>query len=332
MMQKASHWPSYRITACPIHWQPNLKRKVIYWITRTARFITLPIYDITDSDRIAGYLSVRISLIDLLKHQASFYYVQPDSLSLQLETVGKLVDTVDASYFHFTTVKTEEILQLEKQLRNSITQMILLVILPALVLYSLLVYIISKPINSISDYLEKLRISPEYNDDFKYENFFEVKELQNVSRSLRSYHSELFDTNAILDEKNKALWDQAHHDALTGAYNRRAFDDQWENLNDLLAEHRVNISFILFDVNLFKSINDTHGHQVGDQVLITIVKCITASLRKGEHLFRLGGDEFASFLIDSSTETAIDVAQRCLDNIDAFPFETIGMPEPVGSA
>ena len=297
--------------------------------SQQSQIFTLPIYNLTDSTKITGYLSVRINLIDLLKQQASFYYVQPDSLSLQPEAIGKQLASVDAGYIHFNTLKTQEILQLEKQLRDSITEMIILVILPALVLYSLLVYIISKPINSISDYLEKLRISPGYNDDFKYQNFFEVKELQNVSQSLRSYHSELFDTNAILDEKNKALWDQAHHDALTGAYNRRAFDDQWENLNDLLAEHRVNISFILFDVNLFKSINDTHGHQVGDQVLQTIAKCIIGSLRKGEHLFRLGGDEFASFLIDSSTQTAIDVAQRCLDNIAAFPFETIGMPEPV---
>ena len=313
----------------PVTLDNRNQKEIFYLDNQKSQVYTVPIYDQQKTAKLAGALSVRLNLLDILRHQTNFYYLQPTSLFLKKAYLGKHLESVDSSIIQFETVKTAEILQLEEQLRSSIIQMILLVILPAIILYGLLVYIVSAPINSISNYLDKLRASPDQFDDIQDNAFLEVRELQNISQSLRDYHAELFDTNAILDEKNKALWDQAHHDALTGAYNRRAFDDQWNNLNDLLAEHRVNISFILFDVNLFKSINDTHGHQVGDDVLRTIADCITKSLRKGEHLFRLGGDEFASFLIDSTTETAIEVARRCLDNIAAFPFESIGMPEPV---
>lgn len=290
---------------------------------------TIPIQDVKNKTDIKGYLSVKTNMIKLLQQQTNYYYISPDSLVFSDEALGLEVNELAPKMIKYQLIANPELTQLENQVRNSIIQLVALVILPAIILYGLLVYIISVPINNISGYIQKLRGSTNHKDTYNKRSIFTVKELDKVYKSLHDYHAELFDTHAILDEKNKALWDQAHHDALTGVYNRRAFDDQWKNLTDLLSEHRVNISFILFDVNLFKTINDTHGHQVGDEVLKAIADCISSSLRKGEHLFRLGGDEFASFLIDSSADIATDVAKRCLENISAFPFDSIGMPEPV---
>lgn len=299
-----------------------------YVFEKNSLLFTLPVIDTETANKPKGYLTVRVDLIQLLKKQSS-YYISPDSIALSKFLPEGPVVEIKPEFIEYEIIKTRELDLLKNQLNKSTTEMIILIILPALVFYGLLVYILSRPINDIHAYLVKLNASPEQHESYESNLFFNVKELQAINESLHTYHSELFDTHAVLDEKNKALWDQAHHDALTGSYNRRAFDEQWSNLNDLLAEHRVNISFILFDVNLFKSINDTHGHQVGDEVLKAIVNCIHRSLRKGEHLFRLGGDEFASFLIDSTTEIALEVAQRCLDAIETFPFENIGMPEPV---
>ncbi len=278
---------------------------------------------------VIGYLAFRFDLISLYNSSSKYQFIKPDSIVLNQDFRRKWLNELSPEILTYDISPTPEIELLEKQLNQTMFGVMTTVLLPAMVLYFILVYVFSVPIQRISEMIIDLRTSPAKEEDCQYKSIFRVAELMEICKSLVHYHSDLYDTHAILDQKNKALWDQAHHDALTDVYNRRAFDDQWHNLNDLLAEHRVNVSFMLFDINLFKSINDTYGHQVGDEVLKTIASCISESLRKGEHLFRLGGDEFATFLIDASTETAVDVANRCLKRISEFDFSAIGMPEPV---
>jgi len=307
----------------------RLPEKSLYYFENTDQQIySIPIYS-TVSEELSGFLAVRINLTRLITLNASFHYLQPDKLALANDRVGSYSDSLSEKVFLFEIAKTPEIQHLEKQLYASIQKLTFLVILPMLILYALLVYIVSVPINGITEFILKLRSTPDINHGCEFKGFFQVRELSEVCDSLFHYHSDLYDTHAVLDQKNKALWDQAHHDALTGVFNRRAFDDQWQNLNDLLSEQRVDVSFLLFDINLFKSINDTHGHQVGDEVIKAISGCITLALRKGEHVFRLGGDEFAIFLIDTTAAAAMEIAQRCLEEIKAFNFADIGMPEPV---
>ncbi len=301
---------------------------LFYFESTDQQIFSIPVFN-SSSQQVTGYLAVRIDLVGLLKHDSSYYYLQPEKLAVSDKTTGSHSESLSLDFFLFKTVPTPEIQNLEKQLYSSIQKLMLLVIFPMLVLYGLLVYIVSVPINGITQFILKLRSSPDIGSGCEFNGMFQVKELTEVCNSLFHYHSDLYDTHAVLDQKNKALWEQAHHDALTGVFNRRAFDDQWQNLNDLLSEQRVHVSFILFDINLFKSINDTHGHQVGDEVIRAIAQCITYSLRKGEHVFRLGGDEFATFLIDTKATAAAEVAQRCLDEIASFNFADIGMPEPV---
>lgn len=308
----------------------------LYYLESTAQQIySIPIYS-SVNEELSGYLAVRINLNSLMTQNSGFYYLQPDKLAVADNKIGTYSDSLSERFFHFEIAPTPEIQSLEEQLYSSIQKLILLVILPVLILYALLVYIVSVPINGITQFILKLRTTPDTNTGCEFKGFFQVKELTEVCHSLFHYHSDLYDThavldqkNAVLDQKNKALWEQAHHDALTGVFNRRAFDDQWQNLNDLLSEQRVDVSFLLFDIDLFKSINDTHGHQVGDEVIKAVSKCITIALRKGEHVFRLGGDEFATFLIDTTAEAAVEIAQRCLDEISTFQFADIGMTEPV---
>ena len=307
----------------------KLPDKPLYYIeSASQQLFSIPIHS-SVNEELFGYLAVRIDLTSLIVQNASFYYLQPEKLAISDKKIGTYSETLSESFFQSEIAPTPEIQNLEKQLYSSIQKLVFLVIIPMLILYALLVYIVSVPINGITQFILKLRSTPDMNTGCDFKGFFQVKELTEVCNSLFHYHSDLYDTHAVLDQKNKALWEQAHHDALTGVFNRRAFDDQWQNLNDLLSEQRVDVSFMLFDINLFKSINDTHGHQVGDEVIKAISQCITLALRKGEHVFRLGGDEFATFLIDTTADSAMEIAQRCLDEIAAFDFTDIDMPEPV---
>jgi len=307
----------------------RLPDKGLYYFESTDQQIySVPIYSSVEQ-QVSGYLAVKIDLNSLLTENSSFYYLQPEKLVVSDKKTGTYSDSLSGEFFVFEIVPTPEIQDLEKQLHSSIQKLILLVIIPMMALYALLVYIVSVPINGITEFISQLRSSPDIDNDCEFKGLLQVKELTEVCNSLFHYHSDLYDTHAVLDQKNKALWEQAHHDALTGVFNRRAFDDQWKNFNDLLSEQRVHVSFILFDINLFKSINDTHGHPVGDEVIKAISQCITNALRKGEHLFRLGGDEFATFLMHTTATTAFEIAKRCLDEISAFDFTKVGMPEPV---
>jgi diguanylate cyclase (GGDEF)-like protein len=100
--------------------------------------------------------------------------------------------------------------------------------------------------------------------------------------------------------------DAGRRDALTGLGNRRAFDEHVDGLIARAADAGSTFSLVLFDVDNFKGINDTLGHQAGDRVLQTVSRLALPELRIGEQLFRTGGDEFAVVVIgDGAAGTAV---------------------------
>ena len=100
----------------------------------------------------------------------------------------------------------------------------------------------------------------------------------------------------------KELEQQAIHDPLTGAYNRRHFDQTIEK--ELQRSKRYNhpISFLMIDIDRFKEINDTFGHQMGDKVLQTVASLLHEQVRENDLVVRYGGDEFLIVLIETNGE------------------------------
>jgi diguanylate cyclase len=94
---------------------------------------------------------------------------------------------------------------------------------------------------------------------------------------------------------------QAMKDGLTGLYNRKAFDAKVKEVLGRTAGAGVPVCMILFDVDDFKSINDTFGHVAGDKVLQKVAQSLQETFRKGDFIARFGGDEFA-VLIEAMTE------------------------------
>jgi len=112
-------------------------------------------------------------------------------------------------------------------------------------------------------------------------------------------------------------------DALTGLANRRLLMSQ---LDRVLSNRRDSPTALLFiDLDAFKAINDTHGHEVGDQVLLETSDRILASIRAGDTVARLGGDEFVVLCERTSTAEAGAVGQRIVDAIRQ-PMEPGGIP------
>lgn len=116
-------------------------------------------------------------------------------------------------------------------------------------------------------------------------------------------------------------------DPLTGVLNRRGFEEQVSKL--LMKSLRGTTSLALCDIDKFKNINDTHGHDVGDNVLREVGQLLLASSRKRDIVGRLGGEEFAVFLPDTDPHEAYECAERLRIVIERGGTPTLDAVGPI---
>jgi len=93
-------------------------------------------------------------------------------------------------------------------------------------------------------------------------------------------------------EAQDALKYQATHDFLTGVFNRRAIRDRLKEEISRAGRKKESLSVGMLDIDHFKNINDTHGHQAGDEALVAFTRCIQGGLREYDRVGRYGGEEF----------------------------------------
>ena len=126
------------------------------------------------------------------------------------------------------------------------------------------------------------------------------------------------------EQAEAQLAHQALHDMLTGLPNRAMFYDRTEAVLARAAADGSSTAVMLFDLDRFKEINDTMGHNYGDRVLTEVGPRVTSVLRSGDTLARLGGDEFCVLLPRVAGESdAVAVANRIIAVLE-FPFEVEG--------
>jgi diguanylate cyclase (GGDEF)-like protein len=145
-----------------------------------------------------------------------------------------------------------------------------------------------------------------------------------VLRRLRLIIALRTEAEVELMEKNRLLEALSKTDQLTGVFNRRHLDDA---LAGALARHRVEgkpFSILLIDVDRFKSVNDTYGHQVGDRVLVEIADLIMAVKRPTDTLGRWGGEEFLLICADTALQDAVHFAHRLRNALAEQDFAVTG--------
>lgn len=128
---------------------------------------------------------------------------------------------------------------------------------------------------------------------------------------------------AIARQKNIArLTNAASMDPLTGCYNRREFDVQINRHSASAIRHNSALSLFIFDIDHFKRVNDSYGHQAGDQVLQQVVSVVQANIRTGDVLARYGGEEFVVILPETSLTEAVELADRLRKRISRELIKT----------
>lgn len=120
--------------------------------------------------------------------------------------------------------------------------------------------------------------------------------------------------------KNQILQLTSETDALTGIRNRRAIMEELENRMTEAAIHKSPLSIAMFDIDRFKSINDTKGHVYGDKVLTEVAKIIESSLREADSAGRYGGEEYLVVLPNADKANGLLIAERIRKNIEGHDF------------
>ncbi|MEZ4389940.1 MAG: GGDEF domain-containing protein [Polyangiales bacterium] len=119
----------------------------------------------------------------------------------------------------------------------------------------------------------------------------------------------------------EAMWREAERlaalDGLTGIFNRRMLMDLGSRALARASRHRRPLSLLMLDLDHFKRVNDAHGHQAGDAVLLGIVATIRAQLRHGDLLARYGGEEFCVLLPETDADGARELAERIRLRVEA---------------
>jgi diguanylate cyclase (GGDEF)-like protein len=105
-------------------------------------------------------------------------------------------------------------------------------------------------------------------------------------------------------------------DPLTGALNRYGGQDIFQHLTSRFKAYKEQFSLVMLDIDHFKSVNDTYGHSIGDEVLMSISELIQKSIRDKDSLIRCGGEEFLIFIANSNIDTAKDIAQKLRQKIE----------------
>ncbi len=147
--------------------------------------------------------------------------------------------------------------------------------------------------------------------------------LQERNRALMIMQDELYKANQMLEQ-------MAVTDSLTGCYNRRYLMQQLEHEVMTNMRYQIPFSIFLFDIDLFKNVNDRFGHIIGDEVLSSTAAVVKKMLRRTDILARYGGEEFSVYLPHTNQEQAMLLAQRIKEAVEFNIIQPGPGNQPIG--
>jgi len=242
--------------------------------------------------------------------EKSPYHVQQKNNSLSVYSIFQ--DFAGKNLFLIKTIKDTKIIKKGSDtVRYAFISNIISFALLLVVILFIISLIIIKPVSRLTRHIVRIMNTKDLSTHINIESNDEIGHLaQNF--------------NAMIDQvetKRKELERIAITDGLTGLYNHRHIKDCLDY--EILKSLRYNdiLSIIMYDIDYFKKINDTYGHQVGDEVLVRISSELKKTLRGTDMVGRYGGEEFIVILPRQCSENTILVAEKIRKNIENIEWE-----------
>ena len=141
----------------------------------------------------------------------------------------------------------------------------------------------------------------------------------NELQTLAATYNKIFDEN---EEKQRLIKHQAEHDPLTDLLNRGSYDRIFE----LYQNESRDFALILIDVDTFKSVNDSNGHAVGDEILKKVAHLLTTTFRTIDYICRIGGDEFAVIMVEMTSDLDYTITEKINEMNRRLSIPDDGLP------
>ncbi len=225
----------------------------------------------------------------------STYRKQKDAINGSVtKCLDALVDTTGGSMARASN-EMQRLLTVERIL-------IIALLVVVVTIVALAFFLVIKPLLRAVDHIREDRPLPE---NGAYEYRFLARIYNQITKSNR--------------ESQEMLAYEATHDQLTDLYNRKGFESLRSSVRSSSA------ALILFDVDKFKTVNDTYGHETGDRVLIHVAKTVRANFRSSDYICRIGGDEFAVIMTDTNRDYADQIKAKIahINEIFASPEDDL---------
>jgi len=121
------------------------------------------------------------------------------------------------------------------------------------------------------------------------------------------------------------LREQSLRDQLTGLYNRRFLDETIDKIVAQIKRRETTLGILMVDVDYFKKVNDTYGHDMGDKVLKEVAKILTKTVRESDLVIRFGGEEFLVLLMDVQSGKSVEIAEKIRRAVESHTIESFGV-------
>ncbi|WP_046227944.1 sensor domain-containing diguanylate cyclase [Paenibacillus dauci] len=193
---------------------------------------------------------------------------------------------------------------------SNLVRSTLIYLVPVIILFMLFIFWLSrwlgKPLYLLAAYAQNLAAGHRGKNRPK---------LNRWNYEARQLHHAIMMLEEETREKERRLQSEANQDPLTGLLNRRAL----QSITDNWVYNQYSFAVIILDIDHFKSVNDTYGHPIGDEVLKMLAGVLRSQVRTEDLCFRYGGEEFVILLYEVSEQEVMEIAERIRQTTAIFP-------------